>query len=98
MMAGLILLIAAVHVVDRMIACTANGLTYTAALEISNRKLKTHMRNNASDFVLIDSQFDNLQKWWGFSYKSNDCEIAIIIDECGEADIGGLSEGCIRKR
>ena len=95
---GFVLLTATAHVLDRMIACTANGLTRDAALKISNDKLKIHLRSKAPDFALVESQFDTFKKWWTFSYRYRDCNIDIIVDECGVSDVGGLTEECVRKK
>lgn len=92
-----VLILAIVYIADRMIRCTTKGLSRNDAVKIADKKLKTQFRNNPSvdEFVLVAEQFDN--RSWMFSYQLKDCYVDIIIDRCGVADVGGLSEGCIAR-
>lgn len=91
---ALVLLISTLYIVDRITRCTTNGLARNDALKIADKKLKIQFRDHPSldNFVLVGEQFDD--KSWMFTYQFKDCVVDIIIDRCGVADVGGLSEGC----
>lgn len=94
----LVLLSIGVYFVDRMTRCTANGLARGDALRIADEKLKTKFKGEklTNEFLLVSEQFES-DKSWLFTYRAKDCTVAIIIDKCGVADIGGISKACISR-
>ena len=95
----LILAICSVHFVDRMIHCNANGLSRDEALSIANWKLSIQLEKNPDllkNAKLVSEQLEQDRSWL-FNYQSSACSVSIIVDSCGVADVGGLTDGCMNK-
>jgi hypothetical protein len=62
----------------------------TAQLQYFSRQ---HMTGNTVP-VLAEEQYDPSKKTWVFTFRSADCEIAIIADRRQGTEVGGMSKGC----
>lgn len=86
------------HYIERAITCKEQGLKRAEALEIANWKLKIDFGDSSifNKFKLKseDFQWFDSDPVWGFEYQAGTCEVVIIIDKCGTADIGGLTKDC----
>ena len=43
--------------------------------------------------TLVEEIYDTNKNWWMFTFKNDTCAVVLIVDCCGETDIGGTS-GC----
>ncbi len=86
-----------VYLVDIKLRCHDNGLMQEAAEKIANRRLGVAFNKKKAHeaFTLQNVQWQEEDHSWMFTYKSGECEVVIVIDNCGVADVGGVSEACI---
>ena len=98
--AALALILLGIYVFYIATRCSENGVARDDAKKIATEQLKLKFSKNAlsNDFILEKEEFDAVDKSWIFTYRARDCTVAIIIDKCGVADVGGMSEGCLPTR
>lgn len=73
--------------------CSSDGLSKEAALTIANEKLSNQDKQISTDhFVLKSAQKEGSD--WLFTYSAENCTLDIVINKCGVADIGGMTQSC----